>query len=206
MTHRFFTPACRALLGLLSVALLGCAVSSPPARFYVITPVASPEKGRGVPAPPPCVSLGIARVKVPQYLDRLGIVTRTAPNELRIGEFSKWAEPLEVSIPRTLAENLSLLLCTKTVLVFPWKSGVPMDYRVYVDITRLDGRLGGDAILEASWFVFDGTDTKKLLSTGKSSHGEPTGDESYEAFVAAQSRLIGALSRDMAEAIRSLRK
>jgi uncharacterized lipoprotein YmbA len=184
--------------GLLVIGLLGCA-SSPPTRFYVL----SPEKGEGV-GDQPCVSIGIGPVKIPEYLNRSGIMTRIAAHELQVGEFDQWAEPLEENIPRVLAENLRSLLCTKAVAVFPWKGRIPMDYRVYVDVIRMDGRLGGDALLDASWTLMGGPDKREMFATKRVSYKESTGGQDYEGYVSAQSRNLWSLSHDIAEAIKNL--
>jgi hypothetical protein len=57
-------------------------------------------------------------------------------------------------------------------------------------------------VLVVKWALFE-ADGKKLLLAKKSSFKEPTGAASYEALVAAQSRAIAALSREIAEAIRT---
>jgi uncharacterized lipoprotein YmbA len=145
-------------------------------------------------------------VKIPEYLDRSGIVTRVASNELTVAEFSKWAEPLEESFPRTLAENLSSLLCTKTVLIFPWKGSIPLDYRVYVDVIRMDGKLGESAVLDVSWTIMGGAEKKGALVMERSSYKETAGGPDYGDYVAAQSRNVAALGRDIAKAIGSLSK
>jgi uncharacterized lipoprotein YmbA len=145
-------------------------------------------------------------VKIPEYLDRSGIVTRVTSNELTVAEFNKWAEPLEESFPRVLAENLSSLLCTKTVLAFPWKGSIPLDYRIYVDVIRMEGKLGESAVLDVSWTIMGGAEKKGVLVMERSSYKEPAGGQDHGDYVAAQSRNVAALSRDIAEAIKTLSK
>ncbi len=187
-------------LGLLFIILLGCS-HTPPTRHYDLG--ALPE--RGVPErKETCAAIGVGPVKIPEYLDRSGIVTRVASNELMVSEFSKWAEPLEESFPRVLAENLSSLLCTKTVLIFPWKGSIPLDYRIYVDVIRMEGKLGESAGLDVSWTIMGGTEKKGVLVMERSSYKESTGGPDYGDYVAAQSRNVTALSRDIANAIKTL--
>jgi uncharacterized lipoprotein YmbA len=200
MMSRFSVLRTSLAIGLLVIVLLGCS-HTPPTRHYDLGPLperGAPERREG------CVSIGIGPVKIPEYLSRSGIVTRLTPNELMVAEFNKWAEPLEENFPRVLAENLSSLLCTKTVLIFPWKGSIPVDYRVYVAVIRMDGKLGGEAVLDATWTLGGSPDKKELLAIKRGSYKEPTGGEGYEAYVSAQSRNVGALSRDIAEAIKTL--
>jgi uncharacterized protein len=109
-------------------------------------------------------------------------------------------------ISRVLADNLAALLCTKTVVVYPWKGSVPIDFQVEVGVIRLDGNLGSNATLDAQWMVFGLKDGKKLLATRKMNFTAPTEGKDYQGLVSAQSRLLGQLSRDIAEAIKTLPK
>ena len=202
MMSRFLIPRTSLALGLLVIILLGCS-HTPATRYYDLGPL--PE--RGVPErSEACVSVGVGPVKIPEYLDRSGIVTRVTSNELTVAEFNKWAEPLDESFPRVLVENLSSLLCTKTVLIFPWKGSIPLDYRIYVDVIRMDGKLGESAVLDVSWTIMGGAEKKGVLVMERSSYKEPAGGQDHKDFVAAQSRNVAALSRDIAEAIRTLSK
>jgi uncharacterized lipoprotein YmbA len=200
MMSRFSILRMSFALGLVVILLLGCS-HSPPTRYYDLGPL--PGKGASAPSEA-CVSIGIGPLKIPEYLDRSDIVTRITSHELRVAEFDKWAEPLEDNFPRVLAENLSSLLCTKTVVIFPWKGSFPLDYRVYVDVIRMDGKLGENAVLDVSWTIMSGAGKKGALMMKQSSYKDSTGGQDYGDFVAAQSRNVGALSRDIAEAIKTL--
>jgi uncharacterized lipoprotein YmbA len=189
-------------LGLLVIILLGCS-HTPATRYYDLGPLPErrvPERSEA------CASIGIGPVKIPEYLDRSGIVTRVTSHELTVAEFNKWAEPLEESFPRVLAENLTALLCTKTVLVFPWKGSIPLDYRIYVDVIRMDGKLGESAVLDVSWTIMGNAEKKGVLVMERSSYKESAGGQDHGDFVAAQSRNVASLSRDIAEAVRTLSK
>jgi len=72
-------------------------------------------------------------------------------------------------------------------------------------VIRFDGSLGGDVSLIARWAVLEGKE-KKLVSVRKSTIIEPSGGQGYEAMVAADSRALEKLSREIAEAIRTLQK
>jgi hypothetical protein len=89
-------------------------------------------------------------------------------------------------------------LSTDHATVFPWPSDIPIDYEVRVDVSRLEGTLGRDCSLIAQWFIHRRADMR--TKGGRSNHTEPAGD-SYTTLVAAQSRLVAALSRDIATAL-----
>lgn len=192
------------ILGALWVVHSGCA-SSPPARFYVLdSPAATgPEMKRS--ADEGCLSIGIGPIKIPGYLDQPQIVTRIGPDEIKLAEFDRWAEPFKDNFTRVLAKDLSNLLCTKAIVVFPWRGGIPIDYRVEMEVLRLDGSLGGDVSLEAWWMVFSG-DGKKMVLTRKSTFTEATDGKDYRSLVSAQSRAVAKLSQEIAKTIQDLMK
>jgi hypothetical protein len=203
--ERVFLRAIVPILGFLGILLSGCA-STPPTRFFVLSSVYDPGKMRS-PEGERCYALAIGPVRVSEYLNQPEIVTRITQNELRLDEFAKWAEPLEDNIPRALAENLPSLLCTRSIAIFPWKGGIPMDYRIDVHVIQMDGMLGKSALLDVTWSIADGTDRKKLpLITKRSIYREPAGGGDYGAFVSAQSRNLASLSREIAETILILSK
>jgi hypothetical protein len=188
------------IVGVVVVILSGCA-STPPTRFFVLSSVSGSERARN-PESERCFSIGIGPVKIPEHLNQPDIVTRITQNEVRVDEFAKWAEPLEDNISRALAENLSSLLCIRTIAIFPWRGGTPVDYRIDMYVIQMDGMLGESASLDVTWSIADGTDRKKLpLITKRSSYREATGGGGYGTFVAAQSRNLASLSREIAEAI-----
>jgi hypothetical protein len=186
------------------VVLSGCA-SSPTPRFYLLSSLEATSPEMKPPAQEPCFSIGIGPINIPDYLDRPQIVTRGAPIEFKLAEFDRWGEPLKDNLKQVLAKNLSMLLCTKAIAFFPWKGGIPIDYRIEMEMLRMDGSLGGNVSLEAWWMVFSG-DGKKMLVSKRSILTEAVGGQDYRSLVSAQSRAIGTLSREIAEVIKTLPK
>ena len=194
---------------LTSVALIslwiiigGCA-GTPPSRFYVLSPLQGDD--RQGEADEACAAISIGPVELPDYIDRPQIVTRISPNKLNLAEFDQWAEPLMDSFSRILMENLSILLCADPISLYPSRGPTTIDYRVEIEVIRLDGRLGEQATLVARWIIFDEKDSKVLL-TRKSNLSSPAQSGGFEALVSAQSQTIEALSRDIAEAIKAILK
>jgi uncharacterized lipoprotein YmbA len=186
------------------VVTIGCA-STQPSRFFTLSALASSETRTRVGASSPSIAIGVGPVTLPELLDRPQIVTRTSRNELRLAEFDRWAGSLKDDFSRILAENLSILLSTDRVSLYPWRRSISVDYQVVVDVVRFDGELGGDARLVARWTVLGGRD-KEVLSMHTSRISEPSGEQSYAALVGAESRALGRLSREIAEAIMSISK
>jgi uncharacterized lipoprotein YmbA len=179
----------------------GCAQRATPSRFYVLAPVSAPASAppaAGVPSP----SVGVGPVRIPAYVDRPQIVTRKSSDEIDLAEFDRWAEPLADSVPRTIAGNLAALLPNDRVALFPWAGSRPVRYQVVIDVARFDGALGGAVSLDATWRVL-GPDRKDVRD-GRFAASEPTAGSDFAALVAAMSRSLGALSREIAAAIRAL--
>ena len=147
--------------------------------------------------------LCIQKIFRPGRLDRAQIVTRTSQNQFHMAEFDRWAEPLEDTFSRVLAENLSVLLSTENVHVFPWKKSTAIDYQVAVNVISFDGKLGESASLTARWTLF-GKGGDEILAQRRSTFVESTGEQGYEALVIAESRALESLSREIASAIQEM--
>jgi uncharacterized lipoprotein YmbA len=132
-------------------------------------------------------------------------VTGNTNPELDRASFEQWAEPLEDNFTRVLAENLSQLLATDQVMVFPWQGPTDVAYHVIIDVTQFLGEPGGHASLEARWSVI-GKNGKEVLVRKKSSFTEPVGAQDYQALAATLSRTVASLSRDIAATITVLRQ
>jgi uncharacterized lipoprotein YmbA len=173
------------------------------ARFYTLNALTDPPTERQAAPAARSVAVGLGPIRLPEYLDRPQIVTRISPNEVRFAEYHRWAGPLAGDLSSTLAENLSILLGTDRIALYPWKATTPIDCRVEIEVSRFDGKPGDSVVLESQWIVFSG-DRRRVLGTSTSSLREPVNGKGCEALVAAQSRALAALGREIAEAIRSL--
>jgi uncharacterized protein len=198
-------PVCRPFLTVFSILLLalsGCA-TTPNAKFYLLETLTGSPAPEGVVSINQTVTIGLGPVTLPDYLDRPQIVSRTTQNVVQLAEFDRWAEPLSSNVSRTLAENLMFLLLTESVVPYPWPGSIDVTYQVLVDVYRFDGVLGEKAWLDAQWSVRD-KKGKNVVMLKRSTFAEPVVGPSFGALVAAQSRALGNLSREMAFAIRDL--
>jgi uncharacterized lipoprotein YmbA len=201
MSHRGSTLLALVVALAASATLLSSCNTGLPTRLYVLTPltrVESVPQASGVRG----VSIGVGPVELPQYVNRLQIVTGHNSTELQSAAGAEWAEPLPDGFTRILAENLSLLLATDRVAIFPWKSFVP-EYQVVIEVTHFLGQPGGEVSLVALWSILRKNGTEALVSK-KSSFRESTGSAEYEALAAAMSRTVAALSRDIAAVVMAL--
>jgi uncharacterized lipoprotein YmbA len=182
--------------------LAGCAESQP-SRFYTLSIAPELESAASAVDTGQGIALGVGPVTLPAYLDRPQIVTRQSANKLELAEFDRWGEPLEDSFLRILAENLSYMLSTERVALYPWDRTTPIDFQVTAEVTRLDTQPNGDVFLAARWSIFRG-EREKVLLVQDSTFSEPAVSGDYEALVAAQSRALGRLSQEITDAIEKL--
>ena len=179
----------------LVILAAGCG-SGPASRFYTLS--ATPSGA----AAPSDISVAVGPVTVPAAVDRPQIVVSVSPNQVRLEEFNRWASPLQNDIARAVAENLVALLGTPRVTLSPQTVNADADYRAAIEVQRFESAPGEAATLEAVWTV---TRTKDGGSrTGRTSAREPTPDQGFDSLVAAHSRAVGRLSRDIADAVRAL--
>jgi len=180
-------------------SIIGCAdrLSS---TFYLLSPASVVKDEAIFRVQGDCIHLRIARVTIPEYLNRTHIATRTTENNLTLSDDDQWAEPLSDTVARVLAENISQHLCTKKISLSPGRMSGESDYRVEVEIYQMDGSLGKDAVLDVWWTVTRGTGNI-LLRSKRSTFSESVSGNTYSDFVQAQSRILDTFSREIAETI-----
>ena len=184
---------------------LGGASQTPATKFYVLNSLDGTEN---IAQPSPITvlkdaAIGVGPIRLSQVLDRPHIILRTSHNEIRVADLDRWAAPLNENLTNVLVDNLSILLSTGQILKFPWKTTIPIDYQIVMDITRFDGMPEGNVDLRARWGIL-GDSGRKVLAKGKSVLTEPVGGDTIAEMVTAQSRLVAKLSQDIAEEIKKL--
>ncbi len=189
-----------------SYLMAGCTFiggTQQPTKNYVLNSLYSEEIETQAVADLNDIGILVGPIRMALYLDRSDIVIRDSQNQIRLAEFSQWAGPLQENFSRVLAENLSVLLATDSVGIFPGTRAMLFDFNVTVNVTRFDGIPGEKADLRARWGILD-KNRKKMLFENHSVLSQPTEDDSMEALIAAESRTLADLSREIAEAIKTL--
>lgn len=189
---------CLALAALL--ALAACAGRNAPIRFYMLEPLAgkAPASLPGEGLPP----IGVGPVTMAAYLNRPQIVTRSEHNRLQINETRQWAENLRTAFPRVLVQDLAHLLGSDRVFSFPWRREARIRYQVVVDVDRFDGEQTRTAVLQANWYILD-TSKNRIVAKHRTDIREPADGIGVDKLVEAQSRALGQLSRQIADAVRT---
>lgn len=191
------------------VALAGCG-SDKPTRLYVL----SATGGQSTTMSPQGVAVGVGPITLPKYLDRPQIVMGVSANQLSQANLDQWGGDLNDNITRVLATNLSDLLGTERVSLYPWKDRAPIDFQVTMDVSKFETEADGSTVLSVFWSIVNANDGTVLemhrstyRDTGKGAAGStsaaPDSARPYDAAVAAMSRNLGLLSNDIATAIRA---
>jgi uncharacterized lipoprotein YmbA len=139
-------------------------------------------------------------VVLPEHLNRPQIVTRQNGHQVKVDEFNRWAEPLEMHVSTILAENLSMLLGTEEIVITNRSKQVDVDYYLSVQCIRFDGWPGKAARLDCRWSLGTGDDFA-TAHPERFSAIQPLEGSGYTDLVATLSRMLGDLSREIANKI-----
>ncbi|HTY99336.1 MAG TPA: PqiC family protein, partial [Rhodocyclaceae bacterium] len=130
------------------VGLCGCA-GSPPVRYFALddglpTTLGAEDGPR----------VAITQVNLPDLIDRPQLVMRVGGNQVKVSDQDRWGEPLRRQLPRLLARDVGIVLGSGRVVALPVDvERFDMDFRVSVDIQRLDVVSGRWVELDAIWRV-----------------------------------------------------
>jgi uncharacterized lipoprotein YmbA len=183
--------------------LLAACSSTPPVRFYNLNSLPGGQQENPAVLPGEDIAIGVGPVEFPEFLDRPQIVTRRSQNQVEIAEFHRWAGSFPGDFSRVLAMNISTLLPTDRVAVYPWEDTFSPTYQVKLDVEQFDGQLGEQVFLRVIWSLV-GQEGMKELVVRKTLIEEPVLTNDYDGLVAAQSNSLATLSREIVEEIRKL--
>ncbi len=181
----------------------GCSTSSP-SQHYFLASIAEQDGAAPEPDPKAGTLVVDVQVRLAHYLDRPQIVTRIGPNQLRLDEFNRWTGSFKHNINDVLVQNLSALLRNAIVVRRPFPSSLPIDYQVFIDITQFDSTPGQSVTLRATWGILaKGDKTNQSLRPKNFNLTVPDESRDYKILVAAQSRILADLSREIAQTLGS---
>ena len=118
-------------------ALAGCVSLKRTAepRYFALRPVAgTPAIAASVAPASADVALvvGVLPLALPGHLERPQFVSWIGPDEMRIDQFVRWAEPLASAAQRVLAADLATVLPSHRVITAPWPASAAPQCRVRV--------------------------------------------------------------------------
>jgi uncharacterized lipoprotein YmbA len=142
--------------------------------------------------------LGVGPITVPAYLDRPQLVVRMSENEVALTESDRWAEPLPDNLLRSIETNLAALLPAASFVTYPWYASAAPRYAISVQLRKFEANAAGAVELEATWEIVADAEVVERRSTRVD---ESVQGEGRAAMVAALSRAVGQLSREIAAGI-----
>lgn len=186
---------------LAGVAILGACVfrQSRHAQTFVLDAIVPPSSQS---AATPAAVLGVLRVTVPGWLDRPQITGRGAQGQVVTDEYARWGEPVAKGIQRVVAENLAALLPDRRLVTAPFAPGVAVHQRVELTIVEAARQSDGSVLVTARWAVLDAGGAP--VAQGRSSHSARPMAAGPGGTVSGSNEALAALSRDIADAVRSL--
>jgi uncharacterized protein len=171
-----------------------CASTSPPMRFYLLSPVADvPTTGDTLGD----LLVVVGPLQLPGYLDRPQLVLRQADGQLSLREFDRWAEPLDGHLTSTVTANLVRLTGSPRVVAFPLPARASADLRILARVIRFDGDASGLATLEIQCSVSDARGEPRIPVRIDTYRSQASGADPA-AMVVALSEVVAQFSRQLA--------
>lgn len=181
--------------------VLSACVSSPPVRYYSLSPIDTDYQQD----PDDAVMLGIGPLSIPDYLNRSQIVTRDVDAQMRVDDFSRWTEPLADSMHRIISTDVDNLLHGVVVVRYPYDAVVRshLDYRLVGDVNRFDADSSGLVVLEIQWTIVD-TEANLLVPARRNRYqAQMVTSGDFGAMVAAMNDVLSQFSRDVADRLKA---
>jgi len=201
MIKRIFLLSCFMAMAVTLSACINLGTGrSPATKFYMLETALSGQAAPATAALPAGFSIGVGPVQVPRYLSLPMLVTRTGPNEMQSDEFHQWAEPLPENITRVMSADLLSLTGAAHAFAFPWRSAIPIDVQVIVNVMQFDVSPEGRVTLKAQWSLL-GDKGKQVWLTRRSAITGSTNGRSHAEQVAGMSSALTDLTREIATAI-----
>jgi len=180
----------------------GCRGKTQPVTFYTLSPIQEASdlinyKFEKV------ISIGVGPARLPDFLNKPQIATRNGSGKINYAEFHRWGGYLDKDFLRVMSENLSVLLSTNQVLVYPWgRDRADPIFQIEFDVKQFEGKLGDMAILNVIWTIRK--KGHKPLMIRRSIIQQPVSGDGNDAIVSAYSEAIGKLSREIALIIETI--
>jgi len=183
-------------ISLLVGVLLAACASSTASRLYVLNPIApvAPLAQSQAEAS----SVGVT-LKLPAYLERSQIVTRSSGNQLKLAESDRWGGNLRKNMTQVLVKNMTVLLDDSRITVVPADSDALPVLILELELFGFERFADGKVHLSSAWRIVD--DTGALMANHTFESSRAVGLKSYEATVEVMSGLLGELSQVMAESV-----
>ena len=182
--------ACRALLALTLLTLVGCAAPLTE-RFYTLAAATTSATNNDATSPANFY-IELLAVDVPQQVRRSQLVIRTKAGRIQLLEQERWAAPLAAEIKQALSLAVSSELGAIDVYRTPYPDHAPV-YRISTNVQRFESLPGQHALLDMVWSVRPPADASVLTCRSVVTEKVEAG---YDALVAGT---LASLARATSE-------
>jgi uncharacterized lipoprotein YmbA len=138
-------------------------------------------------------------LRIPEYLKRTQIVTRTDNAEVIVDDFSRWAEPLDQAMHSVVASNLDSLLSDVIVVAYPHITAIDFDYWIIGGVSRFDADENGKVTLIVQWGLMDSKRNIILAPLRRQFEAQANNSNDPEAIATAMNDVLNQLSHEIAE-------
>jgi len=145
------------------------------------------------------VSLGVLAVKIPDQLERAGLVSRKGTNELTVSSYHIWAGDLDENISAFLTDVLAQRLGLNDVRSVPWNTNLRPEYQLEANIDQFSGQLNGEVVLKASYSFLKDKGQTQVLARRFNLSTKASG--SYASYVDSLNDLMLEFSDELARQI-----
>jgi uncharacterized lipoprotein YmbA len=171
------------IVSLLALLLLAACSSQPPQlqTYLLRAPVAA-----GAATQLADSGIAVDKLVVAGYIDQPGLVLATGDDTVTAARNHVWAEPLQISLRRYLADEVS----AKSGKNVQARTNTSTEVRINIDIDQLHGDDQGQAVLVAYWEILDRNGSR----TFRFSEQQALAGSGYNALVSAEEALLSRLA------------
>lgn len=174
--------------------LQGCA-NAPVTQFYSLEALTPPQTISAKNEKQPLV--GISQISLPSALERKQLVSRDLTGQLQLHEQHQWAALLKQNMTEVVAKNLSFQQPHVWFKAHPWSLLGKVDYRLVIDVTRLDIVLGKTIYFSVDW-TFLNEKNHAILQHDTIVLTVPLADENVATAVSGLNILLSQLCEKLA--------
>ncbi len=172
-----------------AVLLTACSSQPPQTTTYLLRSEVGATSGTQLADS----GIALGNVRVASYIDQPGLVLATGDGTIHSARNHVWAEPLQVSLRRHLATEISAASGRDIAAsVTPGTKS-----RIDVTVDQMHGNGSGAAVLVAYWDIGSGTQTRSY----RFSEQQSLADSGYDALVRAEETLLKRLAQAIAASL-----
>jgi uncharacterized lipoprotein YmbA len=143
----------------------------------------------------------VGPIIISSFLDKGQLITQNSAYSVSIEEQHRWAGNLKEMLSHALINSLSLDLGSNSVYTFPNSYGLKA-LQVELTFTHFEEDTNGQALTQARWKIIDSTHA--ILYATTSTYTIQPDDKNHRSLVKGLSIGLNKLSKDIADAIRTV--